>query len=78
MITYLRKLWKRSQSTIIFVTHDIDEALLLGHEVIVLSKRPTHIISQYPIKTDFETRNVLDAEHVHIRSQIIKTMTASI
>lgn len=78
MISYLRKLWKRSQSTIIFVTHDIDEALLLGHEVIVLSKRPSHILSQYSIKTDFEKRNVLDAEHVHIRSQIIKTMTASI
>lgn len=33
----LRDLWRRSGKTILFVTHDVDEALMLGTRVIVVS-----------------------------------------
>lgn len=75
MVTYLRRVWDHNQSTVIFVTHDIDEALLLGHQVIVLSKRPTRILETYEVNEPFESRVVMSDQHVMMRSQIIKHMT---
>ncbi|WP_017540268.1 ABC transporter ATP-binding protein [Nocardiopsis halophila] len=37
----IRGLWKRFSMTVLFVTHDIDEAVYLGERVIVLSSSPT-------------------------------------
>ncbi|GAA3756058.1 ABC transporter ATP-binding protein [Spinactinospora alkalitolerans] len=39
----IRSLWKRFGMTILFVTHDIDEAVYLGQRVLVLSSSPTVI-----------------------------------
>ncbi len=36
----LKDLWKRTQKTVIFVTHDISEALILATDVTVLSSGP--------------------------------------
>lgn len=36
----LTKTWERTRKTLLFITHDIDEALLLGHRVVVLAARP--------------------------------------
>lgn len=45
----LRKIWKESQKTILFVTHDIEEAVFLSTKVIVLSERPGTIKEVLPI-----------------------------
>jgi NitT/TauT family transport system ATP-binding protein len=37
------QLWARTRKTIVFVTHDIEEAVYLGDRVIVLSARPGRI-----------------------------------
>lgn len=39
----LLDLWERDRKTVLFVTHDIDEALILGDRVIVMSARPGRI-----------------------------------
>ncbi len=39
----LLELWSEFHMTIVFVTHDIDEAILLSDRVIVLSRRPGRI-----------------------------------
>ncbi|TAL53911.1 ABC transporter ATP-binding protein [Pandoraea sp.] len=36
-------IWQKSQSTIVFVTHSVDEALLLGTQVAVMTHRPGRI-----------------------------------
>lgn len=35
--------WVREPRAIVFVTHDIEEALMLGHRIVVLSRRPGRI-----------------------------------
>ncbi len=35
--------------TILFVTHDIDEAIYLGRRVLVLSNRPTVVLEDVPV-----------------------------
>ena len=37
------RLWERTRKTIVFVTHDIEEAVFLGDRVVVLSARPGRI-----------------------------------
>jgi NitT/TauT family transport system ATP-binding protein len=39
----LLKLWERSQKTILFVTHDLTEAITLADRVVVMSSRPGRI-----------------------------------
>lgn len=45
----LRNIWWETNKTILFITHDVDEALSLGTRVIVMSKRPGKIIKDINI-----------------------------
>ena len=45
----LLKIWSEKQKTILFVTHNIPEAVLLGDRVIVFSERPGRIKAIIPI-----------------------------
>ncbi len=43
-------LWTESRQTVIFVTHDLEEAIALSDEVIVLSAGPgSHVVGRYPV-----------------------------
>lgn len=45
----MRSLWKRLGVTVVFVTHDIDEAIYLGERVLVLSGRPTILLDNVEV-----------------------------
>lgn len=45
----LIELWQEKQPTIVFVTHNIDEALMLGDRVLVFRQRPGTIMREYKI-----------------------------
>lgn len=48
----LLELWQKFRSTILFVTHDIDEAIYLSDRVIILSRRPATVIEDIRIKLE--------------------------
>lgn len=58
----LRLLWLKTRKTIIFITHDIQEACLLGTKIIVLSNRPTKI--QHIFHNDKENQLLRTPEDV--------------
>jgi NitT/TauT family transport system ATP-binding protein len=45
----LLKIWQESASTILFVTHDVDEAIYLADRIFVLCARPGTIIEDLPM-----------------------------
>src|SRR5262249_20995915 len=45
----LTRLWERTGKTIVFVTHDIEEAVYLGDRVIVLTARPARVREEIAI-----------------------------
>jgi NitT/TauT family transport system ATP-binding protein len=55
----LLSLWTLGRKTIIFVTHDIAEAIALGDRALVLSRQPSRIAAEHPIPIP-RPRNVKD------------------
>ena len=49
MQNLLLRVWEHTHKTVLFVTHDIDEAVLLGDRVYVMSARPGRIKRMVPV-----------------------------
>lgn len=65
-------IWKKDRRTIVFITHNINEALLLGTRIIMLSSSPGRIVGEWTI--DVEDRD-LDSDHMtKLRSEIIDSL----
>lgn len=45
----LTNLWEARQPTILFVTHDLEESILLGNRVVLFSQRPASIFRTYEV-----------------------------
>ncbi|HXH81759.1 MAG TPA: ABC transporter ATP-binding protein [Candidatus Tectomicrobia bacterium] len=46
----LLALWERSRKTIVYVTHNIQEAVWMADRVVVLSRRPGRVLNVVPVK----------------------------
>ncbi|SDC88571.1 ABC transporter ATP-binding protein [Paraburkholderia lycopersici] len=49
MQTLLLDIWARIHTTVVFVTHDIDEALFLGDRILMLSQRPARLVADIAV-----------------------------
>ena len=49
MAVELLKIWERDRKTIVFITHDIDEAVFLADRVIVMSASPGRVLEIIPV-----------------------------
>ena len=60
--------WKRFESTILFVTHDVDEAVYLADKIVIMDKNPGRIqeIIEVPLERprQRESREFLDFQDV--------------
>jgi len=55
-------LWTREPFTAVYVTHNLNEAVRLGHSIVVLSRRPGKIREIIDIKTPLADRQLGDIE----------------
>ena len=72
----LHTLWRETHKTIVFVTHSVDEALVLGTRAIVLGGRPGHVLLDLPLnlQRDAEGDTHHDTRYADLRSQISHAM----
>jgi NitT/TauT family transport system ATP-binding protein len=67
--------WRAHDSTVLFVTHDIDEAVYLSDRVVVLSKPPARVVADIPIelprpRDQIETR--ASSRFVDLRAEVAR------
>lgn len=73
MRTDLVRLWQQEKKTIVFVTHDIDEAVQLADRVVVLTPRPARIAGIIPVETP-RPRDQSDPSYLRARDEIFSVM----
>lgn len=74
----LLRLWKELKTTILFITHDIDEAIYLSDRICVLSRRPSRVVQRIDVHLG-RPRNQLatraDPGFVELRNEIYKQIS---
>jgi NitT/TauT family transport system ATP-binding protein len=70
----IRYLYQLEKTTVVFVTHDVEEALYLGHRVIVMAPRPGRIdsIIDVPFGMDRDQDLKLTPEFNQIKREILQ------
>jgi NitT/TauT family transport system ATP-binding protein len=69
----LLTLWHQQQMTVLFVTHDVDEAVFLSDRVVVLSERPARVRTSFPVPLP-RPRNadtLLSTEYASLRREAL-------
>jgi len=65
----LVRIWKEFKNTIIFITHNVEEAVYIAERVLVLTNKPTTVKTSIPIDLP-RPRNYLDDDFVELRKQV--------
>lgn len=65
----LVRLWQTLKSTVLFVTHNIEEAVYLGSRILVLSSKPTSIKAEVVVDLP-RPRNLIDPRFVKLRKEV--------
>ena len=78
MQEWLEGVWARDGRTVLLVTHDIDEALLLSDAVYVMSPRPGRITARIDVDLDRPRRaaDVTSARFVALKAQVLEALAA--
>jgi len=59
MQDYLLKIWQQQNTTVLFITHDLHEAVILADNVVLLTGAPTRVKSDVPVHLP-RPRNVFE------------------
>jgi NitT/TauT family transport system ATP-binding protein len=69
----LLEIWKRTEKTVLFVTHSVDEAIYLADRIAVMSARPGRIITCMDIEIP-RPRKRTSMEANEVREQLLKLL----
>jgi ABC-type nitrate/sulfonate/bicarbonate transport system ATPase subunit len=69
----LVRVWEKERKTILFVTHDIEEAIQLADQVVVFSQRPATIQKIVPVDIA-RPRDITSPAYVQMRDAILALM----
>jgi NitT/TauT family transport system ATP-binding protein len=73
MQTLLLDVWSKVHTTVVFVTHDIDEALFLGDRIVMLSRQPARILAdiEVPFERPRTDESTLDPAFIEKKRQCL-------
>ncbi len=72
MQAYLLDIWKKIDITIVFITHDLDEAVLLADRILVLKAHPGEIADfiEVPVPRPRHARQAIEPEFIATRARL--------
>jgi len=65
----LINLWERTGTTVLFITHNIEEAVYLAENIMILTNKPAKVKSRLPVNLQ-HPRDIADPEFVEIRNKV--------
>jgi len=68
----LIQLWEKFHSTVIFVTHDISEAVYLGDDIYIMKAAPSHIVEH--IKVDFQYHRTRELKREKYFTELVQAV----
>lgn len=75
----MREIWEKEHPTVVFITHDIDEAIFLANKIYVMSARPGKIMKEInvylPHKRDLDLKDT--ADFIQMRKSINEMLYAT-
>ncbi len=74
MVMALVDIWNKWKNTVVFVTHELDEALLLGDEIVVLDKNPCRVKQVFELEIPQNLRSLDNPELINLRTKLIRLM----
>ncbi len=80
MQRFLLELWRSWHPTVLFITHDVDEAILLSDRIVVMTPRPGTIAAEIPVtlKRPRQWDVVLSQEFLHYKKRILSVLRREI
>ena len=63
-------IWQRTGKTIVFVTHDVDEAITLADRVVLLSRKPTRVVETLSLNAPRPRQVQSDNDLVRVREHL--------
>ncbi|MFH1334642.1 MAG: ABC transporter ATP-binding protein [Pseudomonadota bacterium] len=73
----LLQIWEKTHKTILFVTHDVDEAIFMADKVLIMSARPGTIKEKIDVKLK-RPRNIkveFSQEYINLKKRVQKAIT---
>ncbi len=79
MQDWLQQVWRRDGRTVLLVTHDVEEALVLADTVHVLSPRPGRIVASLdvPLSRPRTTRDTTSDAFIALKANILEALERS-
>lgn len=68
----LISVWEKTKMTVLFVTHDVDEALLLADRVVLLTQRPATVADVITIDQPRRTESQFEEDYQRRRASILE------
>ncbi|WP_206811938.1 ABC transporter ATP-binding protein [Paradesulfitobacterium ferrireducens] len=80
MQEWLLALWQETRHTVLFITHDIEEAMLLSDRIIVLSQRPGKIVKDVsvPFPRPRHPDILLRKEAIKLKKELLELLSAEV
>ena len=73
MQSILLDIWQEGRQTVLLITHDIEEALLLADKIIVLTARPASIKAEIDVPLS-RPRDIADRELIKLKSELFQML----
>ena len=70
MQSILLDIWTEEQQTVLLITHDVEEALLLADKIYVLTARPATLKAEVPVPLA-RPRNITDAALIRLKRDLL-------
>lgn len=77
MQSILLDVWRDGGQTVLLITHDVEEALLLADKIYVLTARPATLKAEMAIPLQ-RPRNVTDAAFIELKRTLLQTLQVEI